>query len=106
MKKKKLIVTFILAALLPISLMAQSNITEPGATDPNQLYTTTYDNPSGPNRAGANGGPNRVIGGNENPDDNQDTQTTPPDTPVGAPWALLAFAAMYGGYRLVRRKRA
>lgn len=98
---KKTFLTILFVALLPLGLMAQGNITEPGASSPNQLYTTTYDNPGGPNRIG---GPNRVIGGNENPDDNQDTQTTPPDTPVGAPWALLAFAAMYGGYRLVRRK--
>ncbi|MCQ2076930.1 MAG: hypothetical protein MJZ20_07875, partial [Bacteroidaceae bacterium] len=96
------VLTILFAALLPIGLMAQGNITEPGATSPNQLYTTTYDNPGGPNHAP--GGPNRVIGDNMEPDDNQDSQTTPYDGPVGAPWALLAFAAAYGAFRLIRRR--
>ena len=87
-------VALILAALLPLSLMAQSGITEPGATEPNQLYTTTLDNPDGSNQTP--GGPNRAI---INPGDiDQD-----PDSPIGAPWALLAFAAAYAGVRLVKR---
>lgn len=99
---RKTVLTILFAALLPIGLMAQGNITEPGASSPNQLYTTTYDNPGGPNRIG---GPNRVIGDNEDPDsEDHDSQNTPPDTPVGAPWALLAFAAAYGAFRLIRRR--
>ena len=100
--KKKLIVTFILAALLPISLMAQ--ITEPGATNPNQLYTTTYDNPTGPNHAP--GGPHRtpISQGEVGGEDNWDKE----NSPIGAPWVLLAFAAAYGTYatfRLSRRRK-
>ena len=96
---RKTFLTILFAAMLPLGLMAQSNITEPGATDPNQLYTTTYDNPAGPNRAGANGGPNRTgIVGTGDPGD------ADPHSPVGAPWALLAFAAAYGAFRLIRRR--
>ncbi len=93
---KKVFLTFILGALLPFAIMAQSGITEPGATEPNQLYTTTYDNPGGPNNAP--GGPNRIGGGADNPG------TGPADgSPVGAPWVLLGFAAVYAGVRLVKR---
>lgn len=91
---RKTVLTILFAALLPIGLMAQ--ITEPGATEPNQLYTTTYDNPGGPNHAP--GGPNRIGGGPDNPGD------ADPHSPVGAPWALLAFAAAYGAFRLIRRR--
>ena len=90
-------VALILAALLPLSLMAQSGITEPGATEPTQLYTTTLDNPDGSNQT--LGGPNRAI---INPGDaDKDTE----NFPIGAPWALLAFAAAYGTTRLVRRRK-
>ncbi len=92
MNKHVLIV--ILSLLLPLSLMAQGNITEPGATEPNQLYTTTLDNPDGSNQTP--GGPNRAI---INPGDIEQD----PDSPIGAPWALLAFAAAYAGVRLVKR---
>lgn len=93
---RKTFLTILFAALLPLGLMAQGNITEPGASSPNQLYTTTYDNPGGPNNAP--GGPNRaiVIGGDPGEGSN--------DSPVGAPWALLAFAAAYGAFRLIRRR--
>ena len=94
---RKTVLTILFAALLPLGLMAQ--ITEPGATEPNQLYTTTYDNPGGPNRAGANGGPNRVTEW-EGP-----TGADPGEgQPIGAPWALLAFAAAYGAFRLKRSR--
>lgn len=102
---RKTFLTILFAAILPLGLMAQSNITEPGATNPNQLYTTTYDNPIGPNRAGANGGPNRAAmeeGGNF--DDSPEGGTQSEHSPVGAPWALLAFAAAYGAFRLKRRR--
>mgnify|MGYP003311123906 CR=1 FL=1 len=98
---RKTVLTILFAALLPLGLMAQ--ITEPGATEPNQLYTTTYDNPGGPNRAGANGGPNR-IGENWGGVVGSDGLEGDPDSPVGAPWALLAFAAAYGAFRLIRRR--
>ncbi|MCQ2324790.1 MAG: hypothetical protein MJZ58_01175 [Paludibacteraceae bacterium] len=107
MAKKNLFLTIVFCCLLPLSLVAQSNITEPGASDPNQLYTTTYDNPTGPNKAGANGGPNK-IGENFGGNSGADAGYVDPGSPVGAPWALLAFAAAYGAYatfRLVRRKR-
>ncbi len=100
---RKTFLTILFAAMLPLGLMAQSNITEPGATDPNQLYTTTYDNPIGPNRAGANGGPNKAgenFGGNSG----ADAGYADPGSPIGAPWALLAFAAAYGAFRLKRRR--
>lgn len=97
MQLKTLILTLFLAALLPLSLMAQSNITEPGATNPNQLYTTTYDNPSGPNQAP--GGPNRASMEDDwlNP---ADGGYSDPGSPIGAPWILLGFAAAYGAFRL------
>lgn len=97
---RKTVLTILFAALLPLGLMAQ--ITEPGATEPNQLYTTTYDNPTGPNHAP--GGPNRApgddFGGNSGSDAGQHDVD---NFPVGAPWILLAFAAAYAGVRLVRR---
>ena len=92
---RKTFLTILFAALLPIGLMAQGGITEPGATSPNQLYTTTYDNPAGPNHAP---GPNRIGDGPDNPGE------ADPHSPVGAPWALLAFAAAYGAFRLIRRR--
>ena len=97
---RKTVLTILFAALLPLGLMAQ--ITEPGATSPNQLYTTTYDNPSGPNRIG---GPNRsggITGDANQSEENPGTQSN--QFPVGAPWALLAFAAAYGAFRLIRRR--
>ena len=95
---KKQVLTLMLATLLPLGLMAQGNITEPGASEPNQLYTTTYDNPGGPNHAP--GGPNRIGDGPYDPG-----QGPAEGSPVGAPWALLAFAAAYGVARVLRRKR-
>ena len=100
--KKKHVLTFILAALLPLSLLAQGGITEPGATEPNSLATTTYDNPTGPNHAP--GGPNRAVAW-DGPS-GQDPGQGENGSPVGAPWILLGFAAAYVGYRLVRRKGA
>lgn len=100
---RKTVLTILFAALLPLGLMAQ--ITEPGATSPNQLYTTTYDNPGGPNRIG---GPNRAstedTGVTGNFDDSPEGGTQSEHSPVGAPWALLAFAAAYGAFRLIRRR--
>ena len=93
---RKTVLTILFAALLPLGLMAQ--ITEPGATEPNQLYTTTYDNPGGPNHAP--GGPNKIgenWGGNTGSDPGE-------GQPVGAPWILLGFAAAYGAFRLIRRR--
>ncbi len=95
---KKHVLTFLLVASLPLVMMAQSGITEPGATEPNQLYTTTFDNPSG------NSGPNHAPGGpNRNPITQGEIGDQDPDSPVGAPWALLAFAAAYAGVRLAKR---
>lgn len=96
---RKTVLTILFAALLPVGLMAQ--ITEPGATEPNQLYTTTYDNPSGPNHAP---GPNKISGsgGSNMPDPGNG----PADgSPIGAPWVLLAFAAAYGAVQAVRKRK-
>lgn len=93
--KKKTILTLMLATLLPLGLMAQ--ITEPGASEPNQLYTTTYDNPGGPNH-----GPNRAS---MSDDDFEEIPDPGNPQPVGAPWALLAFAAAYGVARVLRRRQ-
>ena len=105
---RKTFLTILFAALLPLGLMAQGNITEPGASSPNQLYTTTYDNPGGPNRAGANGGEETYNpegwteeGGGSGSDAGDWDKN---GSPVGAPWALLAFAAAYGAFRLIRRR--
>lgn len=98
---KKHVFTLILGALVSVSLSAQSTITEPGATEPNPLYTTTYDNPSGPNRAP--GGPNRAA---MNEDDGFEEIPDPGNPqPIGAPWALLAFAATYGALYLIRKRK-
>ena len=95
---RKTFLTILFAALLPLGLMAQ--ITEPGATEPNQLYTTTYDNPGGPNH-----GPNRAGGFVDPTNPGYVDPNDPPEpTPVGAPWALFAFAAAYGAFRLIRRR--
>lgn len=84
----------ILAASLPLVMMAyESPVTEPGAENPTDMYTTTT---SGPNHAPA-GGPNRAI---VNPGDVDKDE----NSPIGAPWILLGFAAAYAAYRLVRRK--
>ena len=95
---RKTVLTILFAALLPLGLMAQ--ITEPGATEPNQLYTTTYDNPDGPNHAP--GGPNRISGDANQSEENPGTQSN--QYPIGAPWALLAFAAVYGAVRVIRKR--
>ena len=95
----------ILATLLPLSLLAQGGVTEPGATEPNSLATTTYDNPTGPNHAP--GGPHRAAmeeGITGNFDDSPEGGTQSEHSPIGAPWILLGFAAAYAAYRLVRRK--
>ena len=95
MQLRTFILTLFLAAALPL-LAYEAPITEPGATGVNDLYTTTYSNPGGPNRAG---GPNRNPVNPNDPDpENQD-----PDYPVGAPWILLGFAAAYGAFRLKKR---
>ena len=98
---RKTFLTILLVALLPLGLMAQGNITEPGATDPNQLYTTTLDNPTGPNQAS---GPNRVAGGGGYGSTDNPGQNAAEGSPIGTPWALLAFAAAYGAFRLIRRR--
>ncbi|MCQ2313383.1 MAG: hypothetical protein MJZ84_08085 [Paludibacteraceae bacterium] len=85
----------ILAASLPLVMMAyESPVTEPGAENPTDMYTTTT---SGPNHAPA-GGPNRTIINTGDPGD------ADPRSSVGTPWILLGFAAAYAAYRLVRRK--
>ncbi len=101
---RKHVLTFLLVASLPLAMMAQSGITEPGATEPTQLYTTTYDNPSGPNHAPA-GGPNRTgeVPSSWGGGGGSDAGYVDPASPVGAPWVLLAFAAAYAGVRLVKR---
>lgn len=91
---RKTVLTILFAALLPLGLMAQ--ITEPGATEPNQLYTTTYDNPAGPNHAPS--GPNRTGVFDDSPEGGEQGPS-----PVGAPWILLGFAAAYAGVRLARK---
>lgn len=96
MQLKTFILTLFLAAALPL-LAYEAPITEPGATGVNDLYTTTYSNPGGPNRAG---GPNRIGGGADNPG------RGPADgSPVGAPWILLGFAAAYGAFRLKKKQK-
>ena len=92
MQLKTFILTLFLAAALPL-LAYEAPITEPGATGVNDLYTTTYDNPGGPNHAP--GGPNRISGETVNPGE--------AGSPVGAPWILLGFAAAYGAFRLKKR---
>ncbi len=103
---RKTVLTILFAALLPLGLLAQ--ITEPGATAPNRLYTTTYDNPGGPNRTGTNGGEETYNpegwteeGGGSGSDAGDKDKNA---SPIGAPWALLAFAAAYGAFRLIRRR--
>lgn len=98
MKKMKFL-TFILCTMVALTVSAQGGITEPGATEPNSLATTTYDNPIGPNQAPS--GPHRIGGGADNPGEGPAE-----GSPVGAPWVLLGFAAAYAAYRLVRRKAA
>lgn len=85
----------ILAASLPLVMMAyESPVTEPGAENPTDMYTTTT---SGPNHAPA-GGPHKAgIVGTGDPGDAD-------KSPIGTPWILLGFAAAYAAYRLVRRK--
>lgn len=93
MQLKTFILTLFLAAALPI-LAYEAPITEPGATGVNDLYTTTYSNPGGPNQAP--GGPNRIGNGPDNPGNAAE------GSPIGAPWILLGFAAAYGAFRLKR----
>lgn len=93
---RKTVLTILFAALLPLGLMAQ--ITEPGATEPNQLYTTTYDNPTGPNHAP--GGPNKATQW-EGPTGNDPGE----GQPVGAPWILLGFAAVYSAFHVIRKRK-
>ena len=109
--KKKTILTLMLATLLPLGLMAQGGITEPGARSPKQLYTTTDDNPGGPNRTGANGSTGEETynpegwleeGGGSGSDAGEWDKN---GSPIGAPWALLAFAAAYGVARFARRRQ-
>ena len=98
MQLKTFILTLFLAAALPL-LAYEAPITEPGATGVNDLYTTTYSNPGGPNRAG---GPNRnpISQGEVDEEDYHD-----PTSPVGAPWILLGFAAAYGAFRLKKKQK-
>lgn len=96
---RKTVLTILFAAMLPLGLMAQ--ITEPGATEPTQLYTTTYDNPSGPNHAP--GGPNRISGNANESEENPGTQSN--QYPIGAPWILLGFAVVYGATQVIRKRK-
>lgn len=98
MQLKTFILTLFLAAALPL-LAYEAPITEPGATGVNDLYTTTYSNPGGPNHAPS--GPNRTPGsGADNPG-----QGPADGSPVGAPWILLGFAAAYGAFRLKKKQK-
>lgn len=103
MQLKTFILTLFLAAALPL-LAYEAPITEPGATGVNDLYTTTYSNPGGPNRAG---GPNRIgeTGGTSAGDVQGDPGTAGEGSPVGAPWVLLGFAAAYGAFRLKKKQK-
>lgn len=96
MQLKTFILTLFLAAALPL-LAYEAPITEPGATGVNDMYTTTYSNPGGPNRAG---GPNRIGRGADDPG-----QGPAEGSPVGAPWILLGFAAAYGAFRLKKKQK-
>lgn len=102
---KKRFLTFLLGLMTTLTLSAQGGITEVGATSPHSEATTTYDMPAGPNHAP--GGPNRAAmeeGITGNFDDSAEGGTQSEHYPIGAPWILLGFAAVYAGYRLVRRK--
>lgn len=76
----------------------ESPITEPGAGNPTDMYTTTS---SGPNGAP---GPNKISGGAGQQESIDDPGTVAEGSPIGAPWVLLGFAAAYAGVRLVRKK--
>lgn len=94
MQLKTFILTLFLAAVLP-AFAYEAPITEPGATGVNDMYTTTYGTPSGPNH-----GPNRVSGGAGEQEGVDDPFGPNPGSPVGAPWILLGFAAAYGVAKL------
>ena len=100
MQLKTFILTLFLAATLPL-LAYEAPITEPGATGVNDLYTTADGNLGGPNHAP--GGPNRnpISQGEVGGEDNWDKE----NSPVGAPWVLLGFAAAYGAFRLKKKQK-
>ena len=98
---KKCILTLVLGVMVTLSLFAQGGITEPGATEPNSIATTTYDNwgpNQGPNRSSQNPPPtwNGLRGTDAGYSDN--------GSPIGAPWILLGFAAAYAGVRVMKKK--
>ena len=95
MKRAYLLILFCAFCALPM-MAYESPITEPGADNPTEMYTTT-NTPTGPNHAP--GGPHRVVGG-------ETTQPGEgPSSPVGAPWVLLSFAAAYGVSVAIKRRK-
>lgn len=96
---KKCVLTLVFGVMVSLSLFAQGGITEPGATEPNSIATTTYDN-WGPNHAP--GGPNRATQWEGN--SGTEAGYGDPGSPIGAPWVLLGFAAAYAGVRVMKKK--
>ena len=93
MQLKTFILTLFLAAALPL-LAYEAPITEPGATGVNDMYTTADGNLGGPNH-----GPNRATM-DDGWLDPANPGSSDPNSPVGAPWILLGFAAAYGVAKL------
>ena len=92
---KKRFLTFLLGLMTTLALSAQGGVTEVGATNPNSEASTTYgtEETYDPQDWVEEGGGSGTDAGNQDP-----------NSPIGAPWILLGFAAAYVGYRLVRRK--
>ena len=98
MKRAYLLILFCAFCALPM-MAYESPITEPGADNPTDMYTTTTSGPNhaptGPHRTGLNG--NSGMGSSEEAGDY--------GAPVGAPWVLLGFAAAYGVSVAIKRRK-
>ena len=94
MKRAYLLILFCAFCAFPM-MAYESPITEPGADNPTEMYTTT-NAPACPNHAP--GGPNKIG----RPDDYGEGKE---GSPVGAPWVLLGFAAAYGVSVAIKRRK-
>ncbi|MCQ2313125.1 MAG: hypothetical protein MJZ84_06745 [Paludibacteraceae bacterium] len=94
MKRAYLLILFCAFCAFPM-MAYESPITEPGADNPTEMYTTTNAPAAGPHRIS---GP---AGGQEGLDDPGEQGPSP----VGAPWVLLGFAAAYGVSVAIKRRK-
>lgn len=107
---KRAYLLIFICAICAFPMMAyESPITEPGAGSPTSMYRTAG---SGPHRDPVNSGTGseQTIDPQDWLDDGGGSGSDAGDwdkynSPVGAPWVLLGFAAAYGASVAIKRRK-